>query len=204
MAFIPVENVAQFDIRYALDSQQVENTIYCERLAGWDATALLDAATIIRVNLVDVITALMTPLIVWRSILCTDLTAFDGTQVEYFGTGEVPGTSTGSHMPNNVAWVVKFITETRGRSFRGRNYIPGLTGESIEDNLMSTESADTIVTAYQDTFDDLDAAAYIPVVVSRYHLNAPRVAGVATPISSVTYTDLVVDSQRRRLPGRGH
>jgi len=31
----------------------------------------------------------------------------------------------------------------------------------------------------------------------------PRTAGVVTPISNVIVVDRVLDSQRRRLPGRG-
>jgi len=41
------------------------------------------------------------------------------------------------------------------------------------------------------------------VVVSRFHDNAPRTAGVVSFINAATVVDATVDSQRRRLPGRG-
>jgi hypothetical protein len=49
--------------------------------------------------------------------------------------------------------------------------------------------------------DDLPDAVH--VVVSRYHLGAPRVTGIATPVITYLATDNNVDSQRRRLTGRG-
>src|SRR6476661_7974207 len=40
-------------------------------------------------------------------------------------------------------------------------------------------------------------------VVSYYHLGVPRAAGLVTPITNSSLADLHIDSQRRRLAGRG-
>lgn len=204
MAFIPVELVAQFAMHYEWDGQKVENAIYAKRLAGWDTDSLLDAAGIIRTTLIDVLAPLRAENCIWNEIVCTDLTAFDAVQAVYNFDAPSPGTDTGEPMPNNVTWCVKFLTEQRGRSYRGRNYIVGLTVSEVLGNLIDSANADTIVDAYNQTFSDLAAANYLPVVVSRYFNNAPRVAGISTLITDCTYTDLVLDSQRKRLPGRGN
>lgn len=41
------------------------------------------------------------------------------------------------------------------------------------------------------------------VVVSRYLNNVPRTVGTSTLVLEASYRDRIVDSQRRRLPGRG-
>lgn len=203
MAFIPVVNVAQFDIRYTMDGERVENTIYCKRDAGWTTTELNDAAAIIKVELVDNMVAHYSDVMIWQSIMATDLTTVASSQTEYTGTGPVPGSGTGAVIPNNVAWCIKFLTALRGRNYRGRNYIGGFVASEIVVNEINEADADDIVALYTDTFAALEAASYVPVVVSRFALGAPRLTGVATPIVNVAYTDLTLDSQRRRLPRRG-
>jgi len=42
------------------------------------------------------------------------------------------------------------------------------------------------------------------VVVSYYNSGAWRTTAVATPIINFGFADLAIDSQRRRLVGRGH
>jgi len=41
------------------------------------------------------------------------------------------------------------------------------------------------------------------VIVSRFLDKAPRTTGISRTVSSVILVNLVADSQRRRLPGRG-
>jgi hypothetical protein len=53
-----------------------------------------------------------------------------------------------------------------------------------------------ILTAYN--------ATWKMVVVSYYNNGAWRLTATITPIISFAFADLAIDSQRRRLPGRGH
>ena len=96
--------------------------------------------------------------------------------------------------------------DTLGRSGRGRVYFP-----IWNENMLAGASAvgaavsGTIITqliAFQSAVESALTPAKL-VVISTETLKAPRPTGVTFPITGWAATDQVVDSQRRRLPGRG-
>jgi hypothetical protein len=75
----------------------------------------------------------------------------------------------------------------------------------VTGNTLNAGYASDFVIAYNDL---LPGGVFEPdgwrwVVLSRYTAGAPRAAGVAFAVTRALFTDLTVDSQRRRLPGRG-
>lgn len=115
----------------------------------------------------------------------------------------IAGTNGTASMPNNVALALAFKTALRGRSFRGRIFLPGLTEGNVVDNTVQP----AFITAWY-TFFGILASTLIDliawqVVVSRVEGGDPRPAGVVTQVNNWIVTNTVVDSMRRRLPGRG-
>jgi hypothetical protein len=100
---------------------------------------------------------------------------------------------------------VSFRSALSGRSFRGRNYIPCLTNSQVTGNLIDVSWQGDIINAYAELLFGGGAlpAGWVWVVVSRFTNNLPRVTGIFSEVFSVLVTDTIVDSQRRRLPGRG-
>jgi hypothetical protein len=147
--------------------------------------------------------------IIMREVYARSLEDESGpTATSYKRAGQLGGVATGSPMPGNVALAVTFRTAMRGRSYRGRNYVPGLhTGAlvSTDYNSVTTTYANNVVAAYNALLPggSYDPTPYVWVVVSRFHDHQPRLAGVATPITSVGIGNVFVDSMRRRLTGRG-
>jgi hypothetical protein len=204
MAFIPVDKVAQANIRALLFGQRIENTLYFSQpVSGWDGAALLAAATALSTWWNDNLLPLLSASYILQSVFMRDLTSEDGDVVEWFGDNGEAGADTNASAPSNVAFVVKFLTGLAGRSFRGRNYIGGLGAENYTANAVALSTVNGIIAAYQDLIDGLVADVGTWVVVSRFSAGAPRTAGLASPILTVGYSDLFVDSQRRRLTGRG-
>lgn len=114
-----------------------------------------------------------------------------------------PGGVASPSVQNNVTWCVKFNTAGRGKSFRGRNYVPGIPQESVAANEVGAGYAGSLVSVYNGLAGAVDLSGFAHVVVSHFTAGAPRVAGLVSAVTSCSYSDLVVDSQRRRLPGRG-
>lgn len=133
------------------------------------------------------------------NVIATDVSQEGGAQfITQPGTAEY-GAQTEPAMPNNVTFVIKFGTGLSGRSYRGRFYHVGLVEGQVTGNNIATVTADLLVACFEEL-----AATYIPegmehVVVSTFSGGAPRVSGVATPVISYTYTDLTIDTQRKRL-----
>jgi hypothetical protein len=119
-----------------------------------------------------------------------------GPQFTLFITPPQSGGNASPGMPGSVAFCVRLRTGAPGRSFRGRKYFTGLCEGTVTDNLFDATTADTIVSAINSMQTALTALNYPLAILSKTAL-------AVTEVVNVGYYDLVVDSQRRRLPGRG-
>lgn len=204
MPFIPVPEVIQAELIYSWDGQVVENVLHYREAAGGTGIEQGELGQ----ALVDWFDTVLQPLVVSTLILntirMTDLSDEVAPGSE-FGVGlPLPGTLAGGlSLPNNVAIVMSKRTAFRGRSFRGRIYHPGLGEGQVTNNALVPATQVALLAAYNDLVFLAGATfTYTLQVVSKYSLGSPRVTGLATPVTQIT-TDGVVDSQRRRLPGRG-
>lgn len=117
--------------------------------------------------------------------------------------GQTTGTDS---KPNQTSFAVKRLTSGLGRSNRGRLYWPIWSNTNfVGQNAIDSTYANAIVaalTAFQAAVEG-GALPCLMGVVSKQTAGAPRLFGQFTQISSWAYSDLTLDSQRRRLPGRG-
>lgn len=120
--------------------------------------------------------------------------------IEAFNTEFTPenGAVASAVLPASVCFVIKFTTGFVGRSARGRVYIGGLTESEVTGNLLNVDTANSLVTAFEAMAGYLTAGKQ-HVVVSRFHDGAPRDEGTTLNVTGYSYSDLRVDTQRRRL-----
>lgn len=205
MPFVPALNTLEARLRFVLDAQITENTLYFQGSAGvtpalagtlggalvtwWNARFKADSSA--SMGLLE--------------IYMTDLSFQTSFTVSYVTGLPSSGTSASPGLPNNVALCVSFRTGNRGRSGRGRNYVMGLTEADVTTNIVGTGRVNNAVAAYQAL---IGAGTFVAglqwVVVSRYINKVPRGAALVQPITTALVVNSVVDSQRRRLPGRGN
>lgn len=139
-----------------------------------------------------------------ESVYAKDLFEADAAYAETVPDPALDGNIASQAAPGNVSWCVKLVTGLTGRSRRGRSYFVGLAESSLVGNHVSEATIDLIVDAWVDLKDViLPGIAAELVVVSRISGGELRPTGLVTPVTTISYTDSVVDSQRRRLPGRG-
>lgn len=117
------------------------------------------------------------------------------------------GTSGSASMPNGMAVCVTERTALRGRSYRGRLYWGPLTSDmaASSDKNQITSTAAANIGAYLLGFASAMSAMATPgnhAVVSHFHNGIARASAVVTPIETY-HADTFLDSQRRRLTGRG-
>jgi hypothetical protein len=206
MVFVPAADTVKVDFRQTLYGQQISNTLYFRSIAGPFGVADVDTLTTELVQFWDIgLAPNLVEDLELRELYVTDLTTQTSPTWTYpvvpAGAGDlsVPG------VPGNVTFCVSFRAAGRGRSSRGRNYIAGLAETDVTGNTYDGTRADSLVQAYIDgilTNSDL-TALWEMVVVSTVENKAPRSSALIQPVTSVLYTDLTVDSQRRRLTGRG-
>ncbi len=93
------------------------------------------------------------------------------------------GTGTGSVPTNAAAMVVTLQTANRGRSFRGRNYVPGLPSSQLASPVFwDTGATGAMNTAYTALQAGGLAAGFVLGVLSRVENKHPLTTGVFTPV----------------------
>lgn len=190
---------------YLWDEQIVSNVFHVESGGDWTTAALeLLADTLVTWAVTELIPN-MASTVTLEHVEAKDIggEAGEAVVVPCIGTCSGNGTN-GPALPNNVTVAVKWLTGLSGRSFRGRTYHIGLTENQVTDNELVPIFDATLSDAYLALLDAIAAAdpTWEMVVASFVADGVPRVTGVTTPILD-SQIDPVVDSQRRRLPGRG-
>lgn len=203
--FQPVEDCVQVTIEGSLDGQLTINDLYFRSTIGPRTAPDVVALTTAIANWYG---ATMAPLLNenWEGRVAKGKGLSSATPfVALVSMTGVVGEQTGDQLPNNCTMAVHFATGAAGRSRQGRNYVPVLDRDDVVGNFIDSGWAANVVTAYSEL---IFPGSYVPdgwiwVVVSRMQGGVRPPEGEFHEILSVSVVDLVVDSQRRRLPGRG-
>lgn len=203
MAFVPVPNTVQVEAVYEWNGQTVENVFYVESTAAWDENGITAILELVRDTIAQDLIPTLSSAIQLVRLVGTLLTAIDSISVTLNVSPPIGGEVVAESLPNNVSYTITFLTAQRGRSFRGRNYVPGLTIDHVVSNTITPATRTALLAFYETLQAAIVSSGYTMVVVSRVSGGVERTTGVTTPIIGFTTFDTTVDSQRRRLPGRG-
>jgi len=203
MPFIPLPGTVQLEILFTWDGQYCETVLHYTKEAGFDNDDMVDLAEYITAWIGSDWDTLMSNTITFIGLRLTDMTSETGTVIDY-GTGfPIQGFVVSPSLPNNVALVVTKRTLLRGRSYRGRVFVPGLSEGNVTGNVVNPAHVAAVIAALEDIrIVPVTSGQFEMSVASRYADKQPRAVGVVTGVSAFT-SDGVVDSMRRRLPGRG-
>lgn len=220
------KSVGQVSMHFQLDGQPCENVFYVQKnhrdtgLSDW-VPADFDSGMADTVNglVSDWLTGSWAPNanhdaacmgvdIVWNTAVGTG--PLEGRT--YTGSPyPISGTLTGEAFPNGVTVAISFRTALLGRSFHGRLYYVGVSREQVDataPNVLKPDAGVSLQAAYEGLRTSLAASIGVgpmdksPMGVTSFvHAGALRSPAVFNEITTVTLTDLYLDSQRRRLPG---
>lgn len=203
MPFQPVPDTVVAKLRYTWAFQRCENTLFFRLPTGWDLTTM-DALAAGLFNIwEDHWRAQQSVSVELREILVTQLEGEVDLTTTYTPAAPIGGTNTSPSLPNSVSLCVSFRTGFTGRSARGRNYFIGLCEDQVTANSVNDATQTAILNGYNAVLDLANDFPCQWVVVQRYANNVQLPAGVTRAITDILIVDDVVDSQRRRLPGRG-
>jgi len=195
MPFVPIPNALKITVKGTLYGQLVENVWTALCAEDPEITVLMDAAN----AMADSYPAILVPLS--SSLTITEFTARylgDPAGPEYTVVPSSPlaGGSLNPGLPGNVTLCVSLRTALAGRRFRGRKYFSGLVESSVVGNEVDAGVVATIVAGVNGVIGAMQDAA-IPLTIVSY-------AGLTnTTVVNAVCVDNFVDSQRRRLTGRG-
>lgn len=201
MPFVPVPGVVSYELRGTLLGQEVENVIYVQQPTGQPQIASIAAA--IEAWIDGTWSNLWSVSAQWDEIYATVLTTDTSPAYSFPISPAITGGDGSPSLPGNVAFCFSARTDARGRSARGRLYAFGIPEDKVTGNLLDptvVSGGVAALMALRSTIGSMEASM---VVVSRISGGVPRETGLVRPITVWAAVDNVVDSQRRRLTGRG-
>jgi len=203
MPFVPAPNIVQCEIRMQLDGQRIENRIMIDCLQAVNSTAVTECANFVRAWCQSTFALQLPEAVSFREVYCKGMDSPNGFEATAPFV-DVHGAMLEPPLPNNVTICASLRTGQIGRSARGRFYWPCLAETQVDGNTVNQAALTNISTALNALKSEISDHMFAWVVVSYRHNNAPRTGGpVYFVINNITFTDDTVDSQRRRLPGRG-
>ena len=119
--------------------------------------------------------------------------------------GEVGGVA-GDCLPNNIAAVISKRTALRGKSYRGRIYIPGVSEDDNVNNALTAGAKtrlDTLANKLDDQIIDANAITFIPVVFGQpkaFVTVPPTRIKIYTPITSCVARKQIGSANSRKAP----
>lgn len=203
MAFQAVPDTAKVAVVMQYSSEDLINVFHFRRTTVWglpELESLLETVGTVWVN--DIMIHL-SQYVYFLRVEGRGLRAIDDVSAEYVLSTPVIGSRGNQGVPANVAFAITHLTGRAGRSFRGRTFFGGFSEDDVDRSLLVSARADGLRNGLVSLRNVTSQLGWTQVVVSRYENRQRRPVGVTIPVTGFRYRDNVVDSQRRRLPGRG-
>lgn len=204
MPFVPVVNTVSVEFRTTWDGQQCENRIFVDLFATPTQALCQAVANAALTWWTGNVVALTPTNLALREVYVRDQSTLNGFQATATPTGALPGTSSSPSLPNNTSICASLRTGFTGRSARGRWFWQGLTEGGVVANTVDAGLLTSIDAALTNLASALAALGWNWIIVSYVSLGVPRPGGpVKFSVNNILFVDSIVDSMRRRLPGRG-
>jgi hypothetical protein len=205
MAFVAIANCCAIELRMLWNSQRVALTFGFYKSGGYDSSDLITISDAMGLWWYTYARTYQMAYANMREVYARSLdseSAPSYSNTTYVGVTGTMGGSTTS--PNNVCFCLSFRTGLRGRANRGRNYWFGFGPSQVTNqNYITSAYRANLIALYNRLLPGGGSipSGHVWVVLSR-QLNHV-IQGRHIPITSVLAVDDTLDSQRKRLPGRG-
>lgn len=201
MPFQPVPDTALVQLMMATGGITAQNTLYFRKVGGWDQATLELLAEQCVLQWDTFVAPVTTADWALVEAIATNQETTDGTKRIWKPAAPIQGDVVSSTAPANVSFAVKFGVPRRGRGISGRVFVTGLDEEQVGAGSIDSALADLIVNAWRDMCGAVETNAGCEHVVVHRVVNGVRLAeAVPEAVSSYSYTDLSLDTQKLRLP----
>ena len=199
MAFQPVPDTARFAVVHQSGvGDEVVNVLYFRRPGQWGLSELEAAAQTLATAWVNEIMTNLSVEVSLRRIQARGERAQDDVSFEYVLPSPAAGTRPGEAVPFQCAFCVTHLTGLVGRSNRGRTYFGYIAEADNNNGLLAVARANGLRNGLSAVRTLMANAGWTHVVVSRIRNKTRLNVAVTVPVIGYKYTDLVIDTQRRR------
>lgn len=206
MATYPVPNnplVCKVAMIFAHDTRQVVNTFHVARATGWDITSMNALAVAVK-NWWDTLYKLAVPAsVALTQVQVRQYNPLAPLAFDFPVSPTIPGTRGFTQEAGNVSLTMSERSGLAGRAFRGRIFSVGVgEGDVSTDDRASSALVVLLGNAIANLiFGSLPAGDILSIFHRPGPVPRPR-DNTYTPVQTYVMEN-IIDSQRRRLPGRG-
>jgi len=204
MPFQSAPDCASCAIEATLGSQTIANVLNFHKAGGYNQVDINNLASVIDNEVGANYLGLMNGNVVYSGTHVRGLANLNDIEA-LDSTSAGPGTASNPPLPANVSYCVTLRTFLTGRSARGRFFAfpPGAGALQTSPNLVTTTYSGQVVAMIQGFITAAAAVGWNMIVLSRFTGGAPRTTATFFLVTSVVARNLIMDSQRGRLP-KGH
>lgn len=202
MASPATDRLVKAEVRFTWNSQLVENVLHFQHaIDPADEANMAVLADTIANQVSTVWLPLMAATVTFREVYVEEYA--DNISQSFTEQGTGAGGAAGESMPGNATFCLSLRTAFVGRSRRGRFYTIGMSETQQAAGVVTATYRQAWLSAMNNLITTTAAVQWALVVASFTTGGTPRPTAQVTPVVSVIAVDDFVDSQRRRLQGRG-
>lgn len=192
-------------MRFILDGQHVENVLAFLHANPTPPTAgdLANLGAALLSWWEDTVAPIMPSALSFNEIHIRGLSVINDIEYTVATSTQGQGVLSGAALPNNATFCISFRSAFTGRSARGRAYVPAVVRNAVTQNELDSGSVESYRSMYEALFDLAHGADFRHVILSRVASGVKRDEAVPFTVINYLAVDNIIDSQRRRLPGRG-
>lgn len=200
----PAPGILEVRLDMLLGGQNVNNVFHVQKGTSiWNETDMDTIAGIFQTYFVDHASSNMSSALTLVGKTLVDLTSLNGIRKVYGEDTPPAGNLTGDALPANVTFAIKLNAQNRGRGVNGRIFWPGLAEAQVAGNQLNSADADAIKGHIDWLIGQIISAGpagAVLCVLSKWENGVWRASGIGREVTSATYSDLTIDTQKLRLP----
>jgi len=199
MAFQPVPDTAKFAVVHQSSlGDELVNVLHFRRQGSWGLPELEAAAQTLATVWVNDIMPSLSVETSFRRVQARGERVRDDVSFEFVLPSPVVGGRSGPVLPFQLSFCVTHITGLVGRSNRGRTYFGYIAQADNSGGRLPVSRADALRNGLVSVRNIMSNAGWTHVVVSRVRNKVRLPIAETVPVIGYKYTDLIIDTQRRR------
>lgn len=185
------------------DTRNLVNTLHFTRSPSWNLAQMTTLANDLKAWWNTIYRTGVPPAVLLSQVQVRLLDPGNPLAVDLPVIPAIPGTRAGNPDAGNVTVTLSERTGLAGRAHRGRIYAPSLTEADVGDtDLLSSVAVTQFSNAIANLIFGFSTNGATPVIFHRPQL-IPHPLDNTFDIVTTWVLENIIDSQRRRLPGRG-